>query len=730
MKLFFLLFQSLFLLSAMGQKTTTTFTDPGELYPRLITINDKMFSTPGSSNFHYVGCVDGNCKDGEGTYIAVSSAGYGSGPEYRFAKVDYWVVKGTFSQNGSKCLGKTYYRFAKLAQKRAGAKFRPTEDGMRFDEPERSMTPVYTGELTQAQPIGDNRVSLYYPNGKGSYVQGKESVFTSCSGDFFYGTPLYIEITYKYPKPFTSFKGYVGDGFSPILGTAVYSNGDVYTGSLIDHKKYGLGKLVTKQGIKKGIWDDEELMQELDVYVPDTNLLRTLYHSQQWNKELKLIYNPFYYHPSAQNATIKGRFIGEDGKDKDEKYTGNGIFVENSNNIYFGSFVNGKPEGFGSSNGGKKKLVFGIFKEGIFIGGGEAYDYHNKAYGRNELAVRQIRLYPGSDDLINGWKQLQSGNKKTPMNLYTTAAAAGNYEAMHQLGILYHTGNGVAKDDQKAEEWFVKAAVSKDYDMIYKIAQMYDRDYRGGFTTADWYKRAAGATDDKALLRECTNKYFSLKYPYLKAVDYNYITLDDEATIPDAATYAVMLEKRKERQDELKHLASLSARPEFATARIDITSSSLSVTNENNTTIKADYKTGFELQPGDFVWMESSFSQVTRGADDKLYCGSKKTVISNSGYFVIKSVKPVPYFITDNCYKCGGTGGTQGGTLTGGGFVSGHTTTITPTIVGGVSQVTTTATYGPPQSIYIPGSVCKACKGRRGTPRNATAIYYNGQKRL
>lgn len=694
-----------------------TKTDRKDLYPAIRDINDKIFSTAGAGNYLYVGCVDGNCQDGDGTFIAVSYAGYGSGPEYVFTRLDYRIVKGTFSDNGTRCTGTSFYKNIKVAKKNKNSSWK-AEENIRYDKAEKEIGVQYEGEMIFAEPSNDRTVKIYYPHGNGEYVQREGSAWESCKALYFYGWPLYASIRYRNAYPFASFDGYVSNSFTPVLGTAVYKNGDIYEGSFIDFKRYGNGKLIVTGKEQKGFWENEKLLEKADVFVPDSALLRKVYSSQQWNKELQLRYNPFYYFNAAAKATVKGRFIGADGKDKDASYTGNGIFIDNSDNLYFGSFLNGKPHGLGFYNGGSTQMVFGMFQDGMFVGGAEAYEENG------HCQLKQIIIYPGNDELLDGWGLFQTGKKQDAIVQYEKAVAVGNYEAMYQLGLLLYKGDGIVKDLSRAEKLFVQSAATKKYDMIRRIANMYETDRQPANLTAEWFKRSAEATSNNYLYKECAGKYFRIKYPYLsEKEDIANLSFSNEATIPSEEKYKQILAIRKA---DVAAWVQLNNRPKVETKYIEYTETSVSIGTPSGNFIYGKNTRGDELQLGDFVWTGRAFSEVHRGFDQKLSCAVK--IDDNLYYRVIREIIPVPYiYQPPACYRCGGTGGTQGGTLTGGGLVSGHVTTVTPTIVGGVSQVTTTTTYGPPMSIYIPPTVCKVCKGKRREPYDATQITYRGK---
>jgi TPR repeat protein len=81
---------------------------------------------------------------------------------------------------------------------------------------------------------------------------------------------------------------------------------------------------------------------------------------------------------------------------------------------------------------------------------------------------------------------------------FRKAADAGNAGAMSNLGSLYVTGKGVAKDEAEALRWFRKAAEAGDADSMFNLGFMYENGR--GVTKDDaealrWYRKAADAGD-------------------------------------------------------------------------------------------------------------------------------------------------------------------------------------------------------------------------------------------
>jgi TPR repeat protein len=81
-------------------------------------------------------------------------------------------------------------------------------------------------------------------------------------------------------------------------------------------------------------------------------------------------------------------------------------------------------------------------------------------------------------------------------------AAGGNVCAMYMLGIRYEIGDRVPQDDQKAHEWYERAAAAGDIDSMSKLGWLYQvgrgvpQDYQ---RAKEWYERAAVAGDAGAM---------------------------------------------------------------------------------------------------------------------------------------------------------------------------------------------------------------------------------------
>lgn len=60
--------------------------------------------------------------------------------------------------------------------------------------------------------------------------------------------------------------------------------------------------------------------------------------------------------------------------------------------------------------------------------------------------------------LVNSWIGFGSENRESEFEVNMSAAEKGDAKAPFNLGLMYKKGSGVMKNDEKAIEWFRKAA--------------------------------------------------------------------------------------------------------------------------------------------------------------------------------------------------------------------------------------------------------------------------------
>ena len=65
-------------------------------------------------------------------------------------------------------------------------------------------------------------------------------------------------------------------------------------------------------------------------------------------------------------------------------------------------------------------------------------------------------------DFNKGLKATQSGDFKAALTEWMSLAEQGNANAQFNLGLIYYSGNSVAKNDKTAVNWYTKAAEQGD----------------------------------------------------------------------------------------------------------------------------------------------------------------------------------------------------------------------------------------------------------------------------
>jgi len=106
----------------------------------------------------------------------------------------------------------------------------------------------------------------------------------------------------------------------------------------------------------------------------------------------------------------------------------------------------------------------------------------------------------------NGVTARDQRDFSTARDSFLKAAAAGNAEAMRNLGLLYQNGQGVAQDLSEAMKWYGKAADAGNMVAMYNIGRLYQAGMGvpQDLTEAKkWYSKSAlmGFPDAKEMLR-------------------------------------------------------------------------------------------------------------------------------------------------------------------------------------------------------------------------------------
>lgn len=101
--------------------------------------------------------------------------------------------------------------------------------------------------------------------------------------------------------------------------------------------------------------------------------------------------------------------------------------------------------------------------------------------------------------MLDEAQRLYDAHKFLPaFDIYRSLAERGNTECQVFLGWMYYRGQGVPKNDQKAEEWIARAANSGDIPAVYSYGNFSNN--RGDYMHAKlYYQRAAAAGYSPAL---------------------------------------------------------------------------------------------------------------------------------------------------------------------------------------------------------------------------------------
>jgi len=113
----------------------------------------------------------------------------------------------------------------------------------------------------------------------------------------------------------------------------------------------------------------------------------------------------------------------------------------------------------------------------------------------------------------DGVSAASKGDYATAVKLWRPLAKQGNVKAQFNLGLMYHRGMGVPKDDRETAKWWRKAAKRGYATAQTNLANMYQfglgvpKNYK---EAAKWYRHAAKQGDVKA--------QYSLGFMYLKGI--------------------------------------------------------------------------------------------------------------------------------------------------------------------------------------------------------------------
>ncbi len=143
-----------------------------------------------------------------------------------------------------------------------------------------------------------------------------------------------------------------------------------------------------------------------------------------------------------------------------------------------------------------------------FAGPEEDYEQGLKEYRAGQLTQSMEALGRAAEaghapaQAFLGYIQEKSGATERAAELYLLAAEQGNADGEWGIGLLYATGRGVERDEEKAREWIQRAAEQGKEDAIIYFANAYLKGALGLEESEEeaerWLRRAAEAGDARA----------------------------------------------------------------------------------------------------------------------------------------------------------------------------------------------------------------------------------------
>ena len=145
---------------------------------------------------------------------------------------------------------------------------------------------------------------------------------------------------------------------------------------------------------------------------------------------------------------------------------------------------------------------------------GTATNFNRLIYATLVLSLGLMANSACQAGLQEGYDAYDRGDYKTALEEFRILAEQGYAKAQYNLGFMYATGEGVAKDNTEAMKWFRKAAEQGYADAQYSLGIMYanGKGVPESFIQAyAWVNLAAAPGNKKAIeLKELLRKQMSL----------------------------------------------------------------------------------------------------------------------------------------------------------------------------------------------------------------------------
>jgi len=124
--------------------------------------------------------------------------------------------------------------------------------------------------------------------------------------------------------------------------------------------------------------------------------------------------------------------------------------------------------------------------------------------------------------IVNLQTKMDIDTKNEVFDVFKQGAEHGDVRSMHNLGVAYEKGDGVAQDYAKAREWYEKAVVKGDASSMNRLGWIYSNGLgvaRDDAKAREWYEQAAAKGDTTAmfLLGALYNEGHGVAQDYTKA---------------------------------------------------------------------------------------------------------------------------------------------------------------------------------------------------------------------
>lgn len=119
----------------------------------------------------------------------------------------------------------------------------------------------------------------------------------------------------------------------------------------------------------------------------------------------------------------------------------------------------------------------------------------------SSLAAPQDRVAKEMVQVLEAYAVYKMGQYDEAYARYLKLAKAGNRQGMLNLGNMHAAGQGVARDQAKALQWYQRAAEAGDATGMFEVARAYEQGLgipADKATAMDWYRRSAEADNSTA----------------------------------------------------------------------------------------------------------------------------------------------------------------------------------------------------------------------------------------